>query len=171
MKASFLAGSSRPSASLHQHPWSHSHVLLAQQLAPDLHHEAVQVLALEGPGQVRTVTRRGGGKATWSQAPAPTQQGHARGPGLRHSSASLRGSRGTRRAQGSFVCCPLMSLPTPTPVGPRGVPTTRPSTGQLGNAQGRAPGPEDPGPEAARGSLCGPVERQASPWPPGPWSC
>lgn len=29
----------------------HSHVLLAQQLAPDLHHEAVEVLVLGGPGR------------------------------------------------------------------------------------------------------------------------
>lgn len=34
---------------------AHSHMLLAQQLAPDLHHEAVKVLALKGTGQVRRV--------------------------------------------------------------------------------------------------------------------
>lgn len=45
---------------------AHSRVLLDQQLVPDLHHQAVKVLALKGQGQVG---RAPGGGGTGTASP------------------------------------------------------------------------------------------------------
>lgn len=56
-------------------PEVHSRVLLARQLAPDLQHEAVKMLALGGMGEEGPRTQEGRvGRQTQSQLSLPTRE-------------------------------------------------------------------------------------------------
>lgn len=112
-------------------PPGHSHVLLAQQLAPHLHHEAIEMLALKGRGQARRVWDQEGSMEGSHPRPPESSRPSSR---HRHTSASLRGAWGSPQRpkaeqQGSRLCCPLTSLPNPS-LGARG---------QLCVPRGRAP--------------------------------
>lgn len=125
---------------------AHSHVLLDQQLVPDLHHQAVKVLALEGQGQVGRAP--GGGAPACGRQSQPWLPPPDCGPRQRSCSSWSR----------LLACLPKY------PLGPRrALPALEPGTG-LGDA---SPGRAAPAPETHVVRR----EPRASPWPPGRRSC
>lgn len=123
---------------------AHSRVLLDQQLVPDLHYQAVKVLALKGQGQVGRAPGGGGtGKAS---------------PGF----PLLTVGPGAEKLQLS-VPATHVTPPNTAPGAPRALPALQPGTGPGSVSPGRAaPAPET---HVVR------REPRASPWPPGRRSC
>ena len=160
---------------------AHSRVLLAQQLAPDLHHEAVKVLALKRHRAGECGSDDAGGDG-WEGNAEPATSTHAvrsrqaQKPLLEGGNVGVPKGAGSRGARCSRVLSPHTPPPQPQPWGPEE------PAGRAPSQEGSWPSPEGslPGPGEDQGSRPHPRGRlwsrrrpgqPASPWPPGRWSC